>query len=136
MRSPFRLCELEQVVRGADHCPFPSDLLEPAEKELAKAPGMLDLTKHRLGNLFTQPVATTPACTSEFDCHRSNTRSTTPTLATAIGFAVLCPARRDVAVDAAVGHMQEVFFRTEARIGRHFFGGWCKTRRAPRPAKA
>src|SRR5689334_16880332 len=120
MGSPCGVCELEQVVGGADHCPFLSDLVEPAEKELAKAPGMLDLTEHRLGNLLAQPIATAPARAFELCGHGSNTRSTAPTLATAVGLAVPYPARGDVAVDPAACEVEEIFFRAEASVSGNF----------------
>ena len=51
-----RLClsgvELQQIVDGADHRPFASDLLETAEEELSEASGTLFLSEHRLDHLF------------------------------------------------------------------------------------
>ena len=52
--------ELEQVVSGADHCPFGSDLFEAAEQELAEASGIFDLAEHGFDDLLSQTIPTAP----------------------------------------------------------------------------
>ena len=62
MAGSRRRCELCEVVGGADHRPFGSRFLDPAREELPKAPGLLDLTEHRLDDLFSEPVPASPSC--------------------------------------------------------------------------
>ena len=57
--------QLEEVVCGADHRPFASDLGETAEEELSEASGLLDVPEHRLDHLLSQPVSTSPARPSD-----------------------------------------------------------------------
>src|SRR5579863_8001564 len=59
--SACRVSQLQEVVDGADHRPFASDLVEAPQQELPKASGMFDLPEHRLNNLFAQPVAAAAA---------------------------------------------------------------------------
>jgi hypothetical protein len=47
MTSRGGLCELEQIVDGADHGPLGPDLVEAAQEELAEASGMFDMAEHR-----------------------------------------------------------------------------------------
>src|ERR1700758_1069068 len=46
--SACRVSQLQEVVDGADHRPFASDLVEAPQQELPKASGMFDLPEHRL----------------------------------------------------------------------------------------
>jgi hypothetical protein len=48
------LGELEEVVGGANDCPFGADV-EAAQQELAEAARLFDLPEHRLGQLLAQP---------------------------------------------------------------------------------
>src|SRR6266436_8466101 len=52
------VCELEEVVDGAEHCPFVFDLVEASQEELSEAPGRLDLTEYWFDDLLSQAVAT------------------------------------------------------------------------------
>lgn len=61
MLSSGRLGQFEEVVGGADHRLFASDLIEPTQEELPEAFGLLDLPKDGLDNLFSQAVAASPA---------------------------------------------------------------------------
>src|SRR5579883_3511517 len=75
MASPCRLCELEQIVGGADHRPFLSDLVEAAEQELSKASGRFDLAEHRLDDLLSEAISAAPAGAAELRCHGGDARA-------------------------------------------------------------
>ncbi len=49
--------ELEQVMGRANHGPFASNIVHPAEKELPEPSGLLDLAEYRLNGVFSQPVS-------------------------------------------------------------------------------
>ena len=46
------LCQLQQVVGGADNAPFRLHLLEAPQQELAEPARLLDLPEHRFGQLL------------------------------------------------------------------------------------
>jgi hypothetical protein len=51
-----RICELEQIVDGAEYCPFLFDLVEAPQEELSEASGRLDLGQHGFDDLLSQAV--------------------------------------------------------------------------------
>ena len=55
------LVELEKLVGGADHGPFASDPVQPAEEELSELSGLLVLAEYRRDGVFSQPISATPA---------------------------------------------------------------------------
>lgn len=55
--SSGSLCQLEEVVGGADHRPLTPNLIEAAQEELPKASGSLHLSEHRLDHLLSQSIA-------------------------------------------------------------------------------
>src|SRR5258705_11468855 len=118
MGSPCCVCELEEVVGGAEHCPLTSDLFEPAQQELSEPSGVLDVTEDRLNDLLSQPVAAAPPCAFELGGHGCGGRAVTPSFAAAARLAVPRPTCSNEAVDPAAAQMREVGFRAEARIGR------------------
>ena len=65
MTSPCGVGQLEQIMDGANHRPLASDLIETSQQELPEASGLLDLSEHRLDDLLSEPVATSPAGPSE-----------------------------------------------------------------------
>ena len=75
MTSPGVGCELEEVVGGADHGPFLSDLFEAAEEELAEASCGFDLTEDRLDDLLSQSVSTASRSLSQALPHTLNPTS-------------------------------------------------------------
>src|SRR5689334_25116871 len=79
-RAPSRgscVDELCEVVGGADERPFLADLVDAAQQELAKAPGLLDLAEHGFDDLLAQPIAAAPAGVAELVAHGRNKRSST-----------------------------------------------------------
>src|SRR6516225_3441376 len=48
--------EFEKIVGGADKSPLGAHLFEAAQQELAESTRLFDLSEHRLGQLFAQPV--------------------------------------------------------------------------------
>src|SRR5712692_4391981 len=48
--------QLEQIVGEADHGPLAPDFLDAAQRESPKAPYLLDLPEHRLGNRLAQGI--------------------------------------------------------------------------------
>src|ERR1700738_5066158 len=77
-RNPS-LGELEEVVGGANGCPFGADVVEAAQQELAEAARLFDLPENRLRELVAQPIgAGVPAglelCAHRFDAGRCGGR--------------------------------------------------------------
>ena len=68
------VCELEEVVDGAEHCPFVFDLVEASQEELSEAPGRLDLTEYWFDDLLSQAVATSSPALLELGPHRGHAR--------------------------------------------------------------
>ena len=64
MASPLGGCEFEEVIGGADHGPFLSDLCEGSEEELPEASCRLDVTEYRLDDLLAQAVSAAVAGTA------------------------------------------------------------------------
>src|SRR6266852_4764108 len=73
--SCIGLCELEEVVGGADHRPFGRHFLDAAHEELPEASCRLDLTEHRLDDLLAQAVAAAPTAAFEPALHRLGQRA-------------------------------------------------------------
>jgi len=114
------LVELEDVVGGADHGPFASDLVEPSEEELSEASGLLDLTEYRLGGLFSQPISATSPSASDLvgHClHQGLSFEHAP--GCGIGLAVPDAAGREIGPDAALCHGGQIGFGSKARIARN-----------------
>src|SRR5690242_17891076 len=128
MASLRRVGEFEEVVGGAEQGPLGPDVFETTKKELAEAPGVLDLTEDRLDDLFAQAIATAPTGALELGGHRSDARTAAPLFATRLGVAVTQPAGRHIGFDPAASQMGKVVFRTEARIGGDFLGIGTKRR--------
>ena len=114
------LVELEDVVGGADHGPFASDLVEPSEEELSEASGLLDLTEYRLGGVFSQPISATSPSVSDLvgHClHQGLSFEHTP--GCGIGLAMPDAAGREIGPDAALCHGGQIGFGSKARIARN-----------------
>src|SRR5437867_3265541 len=122
MSSPCCMCEFEQVVGGADHRPFASDLVEAAQQELSEASGLLDLTKDGLDDLLAQAIAAAPAASFELGGHGGNTRAAAPSFATAARIVVPGSAGGDEGIDPAASEMRQIGFRAETCVRGHFFG--------------
>src|SRR4028118_517599 len=73
-----RLCELEEVVDGADHRPLGSDLIKTSQQELPEASGLLDLPEHGLHHLLPEPVAAPPPRSPPRLRHRAPPRRPAP----------------------------------------------------------
>src|SRR6266516_823002 len=118
MLSPCGLCQFEQVVGGAEHRPFASDLFESSQQELAEASDILDLAEHRFGKLLSQPIAAAPPGAPELKRHRRHARASGPApRSSGMWLRVLGATRRQIRIDPAPGEMGEVCFVTEAGIG-------------------
>ena len=101
--SSGRFGQFEEIVGGADHCPFASDLIEPTQKELPEASGLLDLPEDRLDNLFSQAVAASPASPLQacgHGAHQGRLRQLAPPRR--IRLAMAGPARRQIGHDPAL----------------------------------
>src|SRR5258708_36635775 len=83
--------ELGEVVGGADQGPFGADFLDTAQQELPEPPCLLDLSEHRLDDLLSEPVSTSPAGALELLPHRRGQRPRE--LAFAVGGALCAPGR-------------------------------------------
>src|SRR5712691_582509 len=111
--SCIGLCELEEVVGGADHRPFGRHFLDAAHEELPEASCRLDLTEHRLDDLLAQAVAAAPTAAFEPALHRLGQRAER----LAFGIArMLGPGDGDVACDAALREGREIRLRAIAGI--------------------
>ena len=75
-----------------DKAPFLFDVVETAQEELAKAPGVFDLAEDRLGELLAETIATSVTAKFELSAHRLSERPAE--LAT--GRWSLCPPCGDV----------------------------------------
>src|ERR1700757_5115307 len=49
-------CKLEQIMGRTDQHPFLFDFVQPAQQELPEPACLLDLPKHRLDQLLSQPM--------------------------------------------------------------------------------
>lgn len=85
---------------GADHRPFGAHFLESAQQELAEAPGLLDLSEHRLHDLFPQPVAAAVSGAPQFLPHGLSEWTAGLSFS---GSRMLGAARGDIGGDAAPG---------------------------------
>src|SRR5260370_42453616 len=97
--------ELGKVVGGADQGPFGAHFLDTAQQELPEPPCLLDLSEHRLDDLLSEPVSTSPAGALELLPHRLGQRP--GEVAFAVGGALGAPGR-DVSADLALGPGREV----------------------------
>src|SRR3978361_1996089 len=70
--SAAGLCQLQEIVGGADHRPLAPDLIETAHQELSKASGLLDLPEHRLDHLLPEAVAAPAASPLQAGSHRAH----------------------------------------------------------------
>src|SRR5919198_5218770 len=61
--------ELGDVVGGADQRPFCFHFLDAAQQELSEPSCLFDLSEHRLDDLLSEPVATSPSGPSELQAH-------------------------------------------------------------------
>src|SRR5579883_983462 len=123
MASFCRLCELEQVVGGADHRPFLSDLVEAAEQELSKASGRFALAEHRLDDLLSEAISAAPAGAAELRCHGGDARALARSaLAGRVAAAMPRPARGEIGGDAPPGEEGEIGLVAISGIGREFGG--------------
>src|SRR6185369_196156 len=88
---------------------------EASQEELSEASCLLDLSEHRLDDLLSQPVATSPSGPPEFGSHCFGQPAGEVWLA-ALG--MFGPTDRDIAADAAFSQGFEVSFAAVACIGR------------------
>ena len=85
--------ELEKVVGGAEHGPLGSDVLEPAQQELAKASCLLDLAEYRFHDLFPQAIATAMPSSFKHHGHGNHPRLTLQTSSGDFRFVAAAPPR-------------------------------------------
>ena len=69
------LCELEEVVGGADEGPLAFDLGAAPQQELSEATSKFDLTEDGLDDLLAKAVARAMPTLTEFFPHRSRQRT-------------------------------------------------------------
>ena len=105
--------ELQDVVGDADDAPFGGDLLDPAQRELAKAARLLDLSEHRLGQLLAQGIGAVVAAGLDLFAHRGDARAAAFSRAGVFG-----PPGRDIGVDPAFLQRREVGVGAVAGVGR------------------
>src|SRR5262245_10275524 len=107
--------QLGEVVSGADQRPFGFHFGEAAQQELSEASCLLDLSEHRLDDLLSEPVATSPSASPELGAHRLGQPAAAVWLAS-IG--MLGPSDGDVTADAALSQGLEIGFAAVAGVGR------------------
>src|ERR671930_11652 len=123
MGSPRGICELEQVVGGADHRPFASDLLETSKQELSEASGIFDLTENGFDDLLAQSITAASPGAFELERYGRDTRAAPPSALTArVVVAVPRSARGHKGFDAAAGQMGEIGIGAEPSVGRELLG--------------
>ena len=66
--------ELEKIVGGADKSPLGAHFFEAAQQELAEAARLFDLSEHRLGQLFAQPVGAGVSAGLDLGAHAFDAR--------------------------------------------------------------
>jgi hypothetical protein len=121
MASGSGICELEQVVDGAEHGPFLFDLVEAAQEELSEASGCLDMTEHRFDDLLSQAVATSSSALLELGPHRRHARAGLDgACAASRRLAVSRAACGDVGGNVVAGQHLEVGLAAVAGVGREF----------------
>src|SRR6185312_8580154 len=109
------LCELDEVVGGADQRPLGPHFLDAPQQELAEAPCLLDLSEHRLDDLLPQPIPASPSSPLELGAHRQGERAA---LAAPFRWAIGTP-RGDAGGDAARAECREVGLAQIAAVGRY-----------------
>src|SRR5579863_9964346 len=110
--------QLQEVVDGADHRPFASDLVEAPQQELPEASGMFDLPEHRLDDLFAQPIAAAATGPLKLDRHGGLARPARPLSRTGrILCAMAGAAWSQIRGDTAAAQIGEVGLVAVAGIG-------------------
>src|SRR5512139_560908 len=113
--------QLQKVVDRADQRPFTGDLADPAQQELAKPTGLLDLTEHRFHRLLSQPIATAvPTATKLLPYRIGVSAQLDLSLSHGGRFPMFLTAGGNVAVHVTPPKLLEIVFRTIAGIGRQF----------------
>src|SRR6185437_1897738 len=118
--SAAALCfgQLQQVVDGADQAPFTFHVGEAPQQELAEAARLLDLPKHRLGQLLTQAVAAAPSRSRKARAHGTHPSSELPVCSRGrAGLAVALTAGSQVGAHVASGQQRQIAFRAVAGVG-------------------
>jgi len=110
----WSLCELCEVVGGADHCPFGAHFFYAPQQELPEAPCLFDLSEHGFHNLLPEPVGCFEAAIGDFLSHRLRQR---PAGLAVPGRGVFGATRGDVAVDAPEFETREIGLAQLAAIG-------------------
>ena len=64
--------EFREVVGGADHGPFGSDLIDAAEEELAEAAGLFDVSEYGFDGLFSHSISTAVSALPDPGTHGLN----------------------------------------------------------------
>src|SRR5258707_4916622 len=90
---------------GADQGPFGPHFLDASQQELPEASGLLDLSEHRLDDLLSEPVSTSPSCPLELVAHGLGERP--GDLAFAVG-RMFGPSGCEVRGDAALSQGLEI----------------------------
>src|SRR5215204_3216025 len=114
MASSGGLCELGEVVAGADQRPFGLHFLDASEQELSKPSCLLDLSEHRLDDLLPEPVATPPAGPPELIAHRLAAQPSHGSLRLVWVFGA---SGCDVSTDRAVAQSRKVRVAQLAGVG-------------------
>src|SRR5918997_4774365 len=110
-----RLCELEEVVDGADHRPLGSDLIKASQQELPEASGVLDLPEHGFDHLLPEPVAASAAGALQPLSHGAHQRAPGQRAsARSMGLPMPRSPRRQVALDPPLLQDGQVGFRVKA----------------------
>lgn len=117
--SAAGLCQLQQVVGGADQRPFASDLIEPSHQELSEASGLLDLPEHRLDHLLPEAIAAAAVSPLQAGGHRAHQGHLGHLPAAGrVCLAMTRPARSKVARDAPLLQRDEVRLVGKAGVAR------------------
>jgi hypothetical protein len=106
-------------VGGANQGPLGTHLLNTAQQELAEAACLLDLSEHRLDDLFPQPVAASPTRPLELSSHGLGERPADLALGLVGVFGATCG---DVGGNAALVERSKVRLTQVAAVGGGFFG--------------
>ena len=102
--------KLQEIVRRAYQRPLGGYLANASQQKLAKFPPLLDLTKHGLDRLLSQPVATAP---TKLLPHRMHPRAQLNfSFSGCCRLPVFLTARGDVAVDVTPAELLQIVFRT------------------------
>ena len=99
---------------GADQRPFCPDFLDAAQQELPEPSCLFDLSEHRLDDLLSQPVATSPSRPLELVAHGLGQRPGDPSFD--LG-GMLGASGCDVGADVALGQGRKVRLAAVAGIG-------------------